>query len=90
MLIAESLRKYPPVSFLNRVCKNDYKISSTDFILPKNSDVILSVLGVHHDPEYYPDPEKFDPDRFTEENKATRPSYTYLPFGDGPRICIGS
>lgn len=46
-------------------------------------------MGLHHDPEYYPNPEKFDPERFSEENKSKRPAYTYLPFGDGPRICIG-
>lgn len=61
----------------------------TDFILPKGTQVSIAVAGIHHDPEYYPDPEKFDPERFSEENKNKRPACTYLPFGDGPRICIG-
>lgn len=84
------MRKYPPVPFLDRTCKNDYKIPGTDFTLPAGTHVSIAVAGIQHDPEYYPDPEKFDPDRFTEENKSKRPNYTYFPFGDGPRICIGN
>lgn len=49
----------------------------------------IPTYSLHCDPEYYPDPEVFDPDRFTEENKASRVQGTFLPFGDGPRICIG-
>lgn len=75
--------------FLDRHCKSDYPIPGTDLILPKNTHVNIAVAGIHHDPEYYPDPEKFDPERFTDENKNKRPQYVYLPFGDGPRICIG-
>lgn len=74
---------------LDRTCKNDYKIPGCDLVLPKGTHVNISVLGMHHDPDYYPDPEKFDPERFSEENKRDRPQFTYLPFGDGPRICIG-
>jgi cytochrome P450 family 6 len=50
---------------------------------------VIPVLGLHHDEKYYPDPDRFDPERFNEEEKVKRPPYVYLPFGDGPRICIG-
>lgn len=67
----------------------DYKLPGTDVTLEKNSFVLISNLGIHYDPEIYPDPMKFDPDRFTTENKGKRSHCAYLPFGEGPRICVG-
>lgn len=58
-------------------------------VVPKGTRVMIPVYSIHHDPEIYPKPEIFDPDRFTEENKSRRPHYAYLPFGSGPRNCIG-
>jgi len=52
--------------------------------------IYISILVLHHEPTYFPEPEKFDPDRFTEENKLSRPNYTYIPFGEGPRMSIGN
>ncbi|XP_049815619.1 cytochrome P450 6k1-like isoform X2 [Schistocerca nitens] len=88
-VVSESLRKYPPVPFLNRECNQDYKIPDSDVILEKGTPVALSVLGLHYEPKYFPDPDRFDPERFSEEAKARRHPYVYLPFGEGPRICIG-
>jgi cytochrome P450 family 6 len=92
-VFTEILRKYPIVAFLDRMCCSDYKLPSPagngTVTLPAGTNVYIPVLGLHHDPQYFPEPEKFDPDRFTEENKHIRPNYTYIPFGEGPRMCIG-
>ncbi|XP_049830716.1 cytochrome P450 6k1-like isoform X2 [Schistocerca gregaria] len=88
-VVSESLRKYPPAPVLNRECNQDYKIPDSDVVLEKGTPVVLSVLGLHHDPRHFPDPDRFDPERFSEEAKAKRHPYVYLPFGEGPRICIG-
>jgi cytochrome P450 family 6 len=74
---------------LNRECTKDYKIPGTDVVLEKGMPTVIPVLALHHDPKYYPEPERFDPDRFNENEKAKRHHFVYLPFGEGPRICIG-
>lgn len=74
---------------LNRVCTKDIVLPTTSLHMSKGVDVVIPVLAIHRDPEIYPDPEKFDPERFTEANIASRHPYTYLPFGEGPRVCIG-
>jgi len=93
LVFTETLRKYPIVPFVERTCCSDYELPNPTgtgtITLPGGSGVYIPVLGLHFDATYFPEPEKFDPDRFTEENKHSRPNYTYLPFGDGPRMCIG-
>ncbi|XP_021934430.1 cytochrome P450 6k1-like [Zootermopsis nevadensis] len=88
-VVNETLRKYPPVTVLTRECTKPIKLRGTDVTLEKGVQVLLPILGLHHDPKYYPDPERFDPERFSEEEKKNRPPFSYLPFGEGPRICIG-
>ncbi|XP_049964534.1 cytochrome P450 6k1-like [Schistocerca serialis cubense] len=88
-VVCETLRKYPPLPILNRECNKEYRIPGSDLVLEKGTAVAISVLGLQHDPKYFPDPERFDPERFSEEEKAKRHPYVYLPFGEGPRICIG-
>ncbi|XP_076173237.1 putative cytochrome P450 6a20 [Ptiloglossa arizonensis] len=88
-VISETLRKYPAVVVLNRICTNETKLDSTNVCIPKGTPVIIPVFGLHLDSNIYPDPEKFDPERFSEENIKSRHPYAYLPFGEGPRICIG-
>jgi len=55
----------------------------------KDEKIMIPIYSLHHDPKYFKDPEVFDPERFSPEENAKRPKGTYLPFGDGPRICIG-
>ncbi|KAF2892434.1 hypothetical protein ILUMI_13740 [Ignelater luminosus] len=88
-VIEETLRKYPPLTAITRNCVKNYKVPDTDVTIDKGTKVFIPILGLHHDPEYYPDPEKFDPERFSVENKINRHPFTYIPFGEGPRICIG-
>lgn len=76
--------------FLDRQCTKDYKIPDSDVVITKGTGVYTALYnGLHYDPEYYPDPQRFDPERFNEENRASRHPFTYLPFGEGPHICIG-
>ncbi|PNF35806.1 Cytochrome P450 6k1 [Cryptotermes secundus] len=85
----KTLRKYPPLPTISRKSSKPYKIPETDIDLDTGTSVIIPVIGLHHDPKYYPDPDRFDPERFSEEEKQKRHHYVYLPFGEGPRICIG-
>lgn len=89
-VILETLRKYPIVPTIPRICTKTYKIPGTDIILEKGTLVQISCWGIHMDPEYYPNPEVWDPERFSKEEKAKRPELAYFPFGEGPRICIGA
>jgi len=92
-MFTETLRKYPVVPILDRMCCSDYELPAATgngtITLPAGTGVYIPVLALHHDPTYFPEPETFDPDRFTEENKHSRPNYTYIPFGEGPRMCLG-
>ncbi len=83
----EILRMYPPGTRLERRCTKDYKLPGTDIVVEKGTIVSAAVAAMHLDPQYYPDPEKFDPERFTTEEKNKRNPYSYLPFGQGPRNC---
>ncbi|KAG5878164.1 hypothetical protein JTB14_028536 [Gonioctena quinquepunctata] len=89
-VIHETLRKHSPASFLMRACKKPYRVPGTNVILKAGTTVQIPVMAIHRDPEHYPDPEKFDPERFNEENKGKRHPMAFLPFGEGPRICIGA
>ncbi|KAL3280424.1 hypothetical protein HHI36_017906 [Cryptolaemus montrouzieri] len=88
-VLCETLRKYPPLASLPRICTKDYKLPGTDLIIEKGVRIVIPVYGIQRDPDYYPNPEIFDPERFSEENKNNRNEFTYMPFGYGPRLCIG-
>jgi cytochrome P450 family 6 len=94
LVFTETLRKYPPLPLLERMCCSDYELPAPagngTITLPAGTGVYIPIFAIHHDPTYFSEPEKFDPDRFTEENKGSRPKYSYIPFGDGPRMCIGN
>jgi cytochrome P450 len=87
-VIQESLRLYPPFWIIDREAVADDRIG--DLAIPAGSTVIVYVYGAHHAPSQWPDPEAFDPERFVKANEKLRTPFTYLPFGGGPRGCIGN
>lgn len=95
MVTSETLRKYPPIVFIDRLCVEKFELPPAEqgydhLIVHPDNIVWFPVYGLHHDPKYFPDPEKFDPERFNDANKRNIVPYTYMPFGLGPRKCIGN
>lgn len=88
ILLVETLRKYPPVVRLERrVSGKNIKLGG----IPLDDGVLIEIptYTVHHDPDNYPEPSRFNPERFLPESKHLLVPYTYIPFGDGPRNCLG-
>jgi cytochrome P450 len=83
----EAMRLYPPAYLLSRRALCEVEIDG--YHVPKDMVVLYAPYTLHRREEYFPEPEKFDPERFTPEREKQLPRYAYLPFGAGPRICIG-
>jgi cytochrome P450 len=87
-VVKESMRLYPPAGGATRQPLKDIELGG--YVIPEGSNVAISSYAMHRDPALFPDPERFDPDRFNPEREAKIPKYAYLPFGAGPRVCIGN
>ena len=87
-VIKESLRLYPPIHLGSRIAAKD--ITFREYQIPAGTRVIYSIYLAHRDRRYWTSPETFDPDRFRPEYADARPAYVYMPFGGGPRNCIGA
>ncbi|NWW77831.1 C340 protein, partial [Climacteris rufus] len=87
MVVNESLRLYPAGGRLERVCKRTVELSGVT--IPEGMVVLIPAFVLHRDPQYWPEPDEFRPERFSKENKEGIDPYTFLPFGAGPRNCIG-
>lgn len=87
--ILETMRLHSVVPLLKRVCVADYKVPDSDLTIEKGTDVFIPIKGLHYDSKYYPNPTVFDPERFSSEEREKIHPYTHLPFGGGPRLCIG-
>jgi cytochrome P450 len=87
-VVQEVMRLYPPAWVVGRRALSEDQIGPYTF--PKNSYFLVCPYTLHRRPEYWENPEVFNPDRFSEENSKNRPTYAYLPFGGGPRLCIGN
>lgn len=93
MVTSEALRKWPPAVILDRTCNKEYLLKSNDgndVLLKPGDGIYIPIFNIHRDPTIYPNPDKFDPERFSDENKGLIKPNTFLPFGVGPRNCIGS
>jgi cytochrome P450 len=86
-VLRESMRLYPPVWTIGRHVEDDYPIGK--YTIPAGSSILMSQYVMHHNPRYYEEPERFNPDRWTEEFKTHLPRFCYFPFGGGIRGCIG-
>ena len=84
----EALRLYPPLPIFTRQARDGAKLDG--FVLRRDDVVVVSPWALHRRADLWPDPERFDPDRFLPEREATRPKYAWLPFGAGARVCIGA
>lgn len=81
---------YSLVLGISREATKRYHVPGESLVIEKNQKIMIPMYSIHHDSKYYPNPDNFDPERFTREEKEKRPHGTFLPFGDGPRLCLGT
>ncbi|XP_038067741.1 cytochrome P450 3A29-like isoform X1 [Patiria miniata] len=86
-VICETLRVYPPGVITSRETNRDYQYQG--YTIPEGIEIFFSIWQIHHDPELWENPDKFDPDRFTPEQREKRHPCAWIPFGAGPRNCVG-
>ena len=89
MVVHETLRIYQTLSWVDRLPKTNYTFPGTKITIEKGTPIILPMRALHMDSKFFPNPDIFDPERFSEENKKNITPFTYFPFGQGPRNCIG-
>ena len=87
-VLSETLRMYPALYHLERTCTKEYSIPDTDVLIPVGIRVQIPVFSLQRDPRFYPNPLRFDPDRFLPEEKESRHPSTFLAFGAGQRVCL--
>ena len=87
MVLAESMRLYPPAWAIGRRALDGFQMR--EFNIPAGAVVLMSQYVMHRDTRYFPDADRFDPERWTPEAQASRPKFSYFPFGGGARVCIG-
>lgn len=86
-VVTEALRLYPPAWIVGRRAIDDYPIA--DYVIPRRGMLVMSPYVMHRDARFFPDPDRFNPDRWTPESRAALPKFAYFPFGGGMRQCIG-
>ena len=88
LIIKETLRLYPPIPEFARQALQDVQLG--EYVLPKGTIVLVPVFAMHHDPRWFGEPDAFRPERFAKDAGEALPKLAYLPFGGGPRVCIGN
>ncbi|XP_055601242.1 probable cytochrome P450 9f2 [Uranotaenia lowii] len=92
LVVSESLRKWPPVAMTNRACRSSYPLEDFDgtrITLSEGQVVTIPIFAFHRDPNLFPNPDHFNPERFADDNEHLMDRDAYMPFGMGPRNCIG-
>lgn len=88
MIIKEAMRLYPPAFMVTR--EPNEPVTLGGYALPAGTSLGVNIYGMHRDARFFPEPDRFDPERFSAENEKHIPKYAYIPFGAGPRVCIGN
>ncbi|XP_053974845.1 cytochrome P450 9e2-like [Hylaeus volcanicus] len=91
-VISESQRLFPAVGVISKQCTEEFELQGSDglcFRVKPGTVISIPIYALHTDPEYWPDPQVFDPERFSNDRKQSIQKMTFLPFGEGPRICLG-
>lgn len=88
MVVEEAMRLYPPVWMLSRLAQAEDNIAG--YRIPAGADVVISPYTLHRHPDFWDEPNRFDPERFSPDRPNDRPRYAYIPFGAGPRFCVGN
>ena len=88
-IIHETLRRHPVIPMLERPCTKEYKLPNTEGLIIKKGDIIrINNIGICFDPDIFPNPDEWNPDNFSKENREKRNPYTFLAFSLGPRNCL--
>lgn len=88
MVVQEAIRLYPPVWILTRKARGEDEVGG--YRVPAGADLLICPYTLHRHPRFWEDPERFDPERFDPAGLTNRPTYAYIPFGAGPRFCVGN
>ncbi|ODM97621.1 Cytochrome P450 3A31 [Orchesella cincta] len=89
MFLNETLRFFPPAGRTERICTKDYPVPGTNIVIEKGTLIAIPIYPIHRDAKYWENPTKFEPERFLVDRKSSRNTLSFMPFGHGPRNCIG-